>query len=431
MTNKYLFIIIIMSLGWPLATFPTSGQTQKPTDTGTESPAPDSVRKQPWVTAYLACWNHYVPPGGNWGNLPTNQIDWTAFTHMIYFNFSAQPNGDIGPEIKDYNNMSPDRIQSIVQAAHAHYVPILFTIGGWGNYNGFKNAIEPSTRSVFIRNLVDLMKRWGFDGIDVDMEPIQNGDTDNYVTFIHELRATLDENKTPLLSRPLLTAAVHWQPELFAKLQDQFDQINIMSYDFSGAWGQGWVTWYNSAVYNGGKTFYGMNKLLPSVNNEMKYFTDAGIPASKLGLGIDFYGYVWSGGSGTSTGGVSQPDQHWTTPPRVQDNVPYYEIMNKYFRSSYYHWDPQSQAAYLSIDLPGNANDKFISYDDERAIDAKVSYVFKHHLGGMIIFDLSGGYRQHAPAGMRDRLLQSVKLAVQHYTMEDNMGSGTPAKSER
>lgn len=369
-----------------------------------------STSSDMWVSAYLASYNHYVEPTGNWGNLPTDGIDWDSFTHLFYFSLNAKADGTLST-IAAYQNMSPDRINAIVSAAHKHNKPVIITIGGWGNHDGFSQAISSVNRTVFITNLVALIKTWGFDGIDLDMEPIQSADVANYKAFVKALRTALDKVATPLGNKPLLTAATAWQPGVFAELQNSFDQINLMTYDYSGAW-QGWVSWHNSALQSGGLNFPNNTKPLPSIEGTVKQFTSAGVPKSKLGIGIDFYGYVWSGGSGTSTGGITAPDQSWTTAPTVKDNVSYHEIMSKYNSSATSHWDSKAKAAYLSIDNTGSANDKFISYDNEQTIKEKINYIRQHQLGGTIIWELSGGYRKNQPAGSRDKLLQTVKHAV-------------------
>ena len=73
------------------------------------------------------------------------------------------------------------------------------------------------------------------------------------------------------------------------------------------------------------------------------------------------------------------------------------------------HWDTNAQAAYLSIVNPGSANDQFISYDDEHTCQAKVSYARNRRLAGVMIWNLSQGYRATPPAGRRDPLLQAIK----------------------
>lgn len=355
-----------------------------------------------WVSAYLGAWNHYAPPGGNWGNLPTDEIDWNAFTHLFYFAISAEADGSLS-EIKEYNTFSPSRLNAIVEAAHNNDTAILFSVGGWGNYQEFRSAIMPENRDAFINNLISTMEEWGFDGIDVDMEPIKDDvDVRNYTAFINELHQQLQGKTTPLGIRPLLTAATDWKPDMFAELSDKFDQINLMTYDMSGAWHK-WVSWHNAPVYDGDYQFPGTNKTVPSADGEIDKFVKAGVPKEKLGIGIDFYGYIWQGF-------VSAPRQNWNLDkPVVKPNVPYYIIKEEFYDEKYYHWDDTAKAAYLSIDNPVPLQKRFISYDDEKSIEAKIKYVRDKGIGGSIIWDLTGGYQKNQPEGKKDQLLQKVK----------------------
>jgi len=353
-----------------------------------------------WVSAYLASWNHFAPPGGNWGNLPTDAIDWDAFSHLFYFATNAQPDGSLS-KIEAFQNLNPDRLTSIVSAAHAHNKPILFSVGGYGNHSAFIEAITDANRNIFISNIINMMVEWKFDGVDIDLEPINDEDVDDYRKFITELHSRLQQIETELGNRPLLTAATDWQPNLFAELHDKFDQINLMTYDMSGAW-PGWVVWHNAPIFNGGANFPGTNRELPSADKELRTFIKAGIPRHKLGIGIDFYGYVWEKY-------VTEPLQRWNDPPTVRDNIPYHQIINTYADRAVAKWDDKAKAAYLSIDSPNAEQRRFISYDNERTIKEKFTYAREQKIGGLIIWELSGGFQQSNPADRRDELLQVVK----------------------
>lgn len=356
-----------------------------------------------WVSAYFGAWNHYAPPGGNWGHLPTEEIDWDAFTHLFYFSLFAHEDGSLSP-IEMYHTFSPDRINAIIKAAHEHNTPVLYSIGGWGNYEGFRSAIRPENRHTFVSNLISVMTTWGFDGIDIDMEPINSGDEQDYIAFIQELHRDIRNVETPLGYRPILTAATSWKPELFAKLHEYFDQINLMTYDFSGPWG-GWVSWHNAPVYDGGHVFESTGRPLPSADGEVEKFIAAGVPKEKLGIGIDFYGYIWRGF-------VTRPLQSWLIPPVVTPNIPYWQILRDYFDEDKYHWDDKAHAPYLSFEADNLLERKFISYDDERSIESKIEYVRAKGIGGTIIWEISGAHFKDNPQGEKDPLLQRVKYEV-------------------
>jgi len=255
-------------------------------------------------------------------------------------------------------------------------------------------------------NLVNFVSSRGYDGVDLDWEPLDAPDVGSYSNLVNDLRAALDA----ISPRLLLTAAVGSQPALFASLQSRFDQINLMTYSFSGPY-SGWVTWFNSPIYDGGYRFPSTGQLVPSTDGVVSNFLAHSVAANKLGIGISFYGCAWSGGNGTTTGGATLPRQSWSTAPTVTD-VAYSAIMSNYYRPQLYFWDTNAESAYLSIDQPGSANDKFISYDDQTTCRAKVAYARQKGLGGLIIWELGGGYLADQPAGQRDLLLQSVKQAL-------------------
>jgi chitinase len=352
-----------------------------------------------WVSAYYAGWTGLTP----------NKIDYSAVTHILHFAIIPNSNGTLNTNV---NDLDASAFTNAVTAAHDAGAKILIDIGGEDTRDAFNGAMSDANRAAFVNNIFTFINTWGYDGVDIDMEDIQTQDSTNFIPFIEALRAKLD-TKSP---RPVLTASVGYEYWMFGRLKNEFDQINLMTYDMSGPWPD-WITWHNDPIYNGGATFPSNGEPLPCVDTYVSDALDAGIPKSKLGIGIDFYGYVWSGGAGTPTGGVTAPKQSWTTLPSMSNPVTYHEIMDNYYQPQYYRWDSTVQVPYLSIDKSGSANDRFISYDDQRACQAKVNYVKQKGLGGLIIFELGAGYRANLPAGQRDSLLQAVKSAVGPITI--------------
>lgn len=351
----------------------------------------------PWVSAYYAGWQQQY--------LPVQAIDFSAFTHLVHFAVGVKEDGDI--EFTS-SGLSADHSAAVVRAAHLAGKKVILCVGGANTARYFVGATSDKHRGAFIARLVRAVTSRHYDGLDVDWEPVAPEYFSRFGTFIRELKAAL-RNADPKL---LLTAAAgQGAAKAYAPVADLLDQINLMTYDMSGAWG-GWVVWHNAPLYNAGVTFPGTGAYVPSAHGVVTEFRLEGVPAAKLGIGIDFYGYVWSGGTGTSTGGVTQPGQQWSNTPAVKDNVPYHDIMDWYFSRERERWDNGAQAAYLQLDGEGDANDKFISFDNERTCKAKIDYARNKGLGGVIIWELGGAYRANLPPGYRDALLQSVKAAA-------------------
>jgi chitinase len=353
-----------------------------------------AARADLWCTGYY--------PGWEQGAMPASSIDFAGLTHIIHF--SIVPNTD-GTLNSSANSLSSANSSDIVSHAHAAGKKVLVCVGGAGSQTGFQGATSSANRGAFITNLVNLMSARGYDGIDIDWEPLDPSDANQFTNFVNGLRIALNA----MNPRPLLTAAIAsppTPPTLIASVQSQFDQINLMTYDLSGPY-PGWVTWFNAPIYDGGFTFPSTGGLVPSTDGMVNSVTSAGVPPGKLGIGIAFYGWIWSGGTGTTTGGAAFPRQSWTTAPSTTQQS-YNTIISTYYQSNLYSWDSLAQSAYLSINGSGSSNDKFISYDDQRTCQSKVSYARNRHLGGVMIWELA----QDHHAGQPDPLLQSIKQAL-------------------
>jgi GH18 family chitinase/lysophospholipase L1-like esterase len=329
-----------------------------------------------WVTGYYTGWGI--------DQCPVSAIDFSVFTHIVHF--SLIPNAD-GSLNASGNSIIPNagdtsRITSIVNATHLAGKKVLICIGGYNSPN-FPSAISSANQATFIANLVTFMKTYGYDGIDVDYE---ENSTTNLVSFITNLRTAMDAASG---GPYLLTTANAWDPSVLAPLYAKFDQVNLMTYDLATGAYSGWVSWHNSAIYENGEVPGQEGNI--SVNGIVEQWHAAGAPYAKLGIGIDWYGYIWSGVTG------------------VASNVPYYSIMDNYFSAANNKWDATAQATYLSIT---GTSPKFITYDDETTIKAKVAYAAAKGVGGIIIWDIAGGYRKNQAVGQRDILAQTVKAAI-------------------
>ncbi len=364
------------------------------------------------LSSFAACadlWSTGYYPGWEQSSMPASNIDFTALTHIIHF--SVIPNSDGTLDSSD-NDVTFANSTDIVSRAHAAGKVVLICVGGAGSESDFQAATSNANLSAFISNLTNFMATRGYDGVDIDWEPLPASDAGQYTNLVNGLRSALNG----FSQHKLLTAAAAAYPPygdpptaeytMFAALQNQFDQINIMTYDLSGPY-EGWVTWFNSPIYDGGYRFPSTGGLVPSVDGAVSNFITNGLTAGKLGIGIAFYGYVWAGGTGTSTGGVTQPRQSWTNAPTMTA-YDYSAIMTSFYQTNLYYWDTSAQAAYLSISNANPADDMFISYDDQRTCQAKVSYARNNALGGVMIWSLGQDYQ----SGQPEPLLQALKQAL-------------------
>jgi len=363
----------------------------------------------PALTSRADLWRTGYYPGWEQAGMPAATVDFTALTHIIHFSVVPNPDGSLNTSA---NSLTAANSDDVVTRAHAAGIKALVCLGGSDSEAGFLGAARPANLSGLINNLTNFVAARGYDGVDVDWEALPVADFGEYTNLVIALRTALND----MAPRKLLTAAVSAYPvygdppaaeyQMFASLQGCFDQINIMTYDFSGPY-QGWVTWFNSPIYDGGFRFPSSGGLVPSIDGAVTNFLSNGVVPARLGIGIAFYGYVWSGGAGSSATSLTQPRQGWTTAPATA-TYSYTALMTAYYQSNSYHWDTTAQAAYLSLTNASPPNNAFVSYDDPRTCQAKVSYARNHGLGGVMMWELAGDHTSNLP----DPLLQAVKLAM-------------------
>jgi chitinase len=358
-----------------------------------------SLRAGLWVTGYY--------PQYEQSQMPVSKIDFSTVTHVIHFCLEAESGGTINSTA---NGLTMAACANFVSTVHDAGRKALICVGGAGSETGFQGATTPANLPAFVSSLASFMSANNYDGVDIDWEPLAAADVAQYTNFVKALRSALDGYSTP----KMLTVAAPAYPmygdppasefAMFASIQDQFDQINIMTYDLSGPY-PGWVTWFNSPLYDGGYAFPSTGGLVPSVNGAVDNFVNNGVAPGKLAFGLPFYGYVWSG--------VSLPREAWSSTNTPTVSTPTYQtIVSTYYQSNFYHWDTNAQSAYLSLTNAQAADDMFISYDDASACETKVSFARNRGLGGIMIWELSQDYDANQSADQQSPLVQAMNQSL-------------------
>jgi chitinase len=270
----------------------------------------------------------------------------------------------------------------LVDAAHAVGKKVLVCIGGAGR--GSRDFAAAIADPGFIPLLVQTTVDRGYDGIDIDIES-RTVTAASFRDFSQQLRAAMMAKNPALL---LATAALGAAAATYGPVADLYDEINIMSYDF--VYGPS-TTWHDSPISGGVGQFY-------SIDRAAREFEMAGVPKSKLGIGLKFSGFVYNGATAPKQAFMGRPT-----------STPYGTIMFDYYSAAAYHWDEQAQAPYLGTTTPVTA---FVTFEDERSIRAKFDFVRSGPYGGIILWDAAGGLMPRLPAGQRLPLMQAVKAAA-------------------
>lgn len=205
------------------------------------------------VIGYLPSWTGDV-----------NAVQYDKLTHINYAFLLPNADGTLRPI------ENPAKLQSLVATAHSRGVKVLISVGGWmndGNPTEFASIGSNATYTRnFATNLVSFASQYGLDGIDIDWEHPTAGTANGYANVMQELG-------TQLHSRgKLLTTAVAggtWAgPYILDRALAALDFVNVMAYDDAPP----------------------AHSTYSLASQSMSYWRGRGLAASKLVLGVPFYG---------------------------------------------------------------------------------------------------------------------------------------------
>ena len=383
----------------PPTTQPTTPPTTPPTTQPTTTP-PTGGPSGKNVVGYFAEWGVYARQYFV-KNLVTSGSA-AKLTHLLYaFGNTSGGQCSIGDSYADYDQAytSANSVDGTTDSWDAGAlrgsfnqlrelkkkypnIKIIWSFGGWTWSGGFTQAAANPT--AFANSCYNLVKdsRWAdvFDGIDIDWEypnacglQCDASGPNSYNNVITALR-----NKFG--SSFLITSAISADGSNGGKLDvadyaSGIQKLNLvfpMTYDYFGAFAPQGPTAPHSPLtsYAGIPTagFYS--------DAAIQKLKSKGVPASKILLGIGFYGRGWTGVTQSAPGGSASGAAPGTYEAGIED---YHVLKNS--------CPATGTVAGTAYAYCGN---NWWSYDTPATIAGKMSYVKTQGLGGAFFWEFSG-----------------------------------------
>ncbi|KAF2278272.1 uncharacterized protein EI97DRAFT_249274 [Westerdykella ornata] len=347
----------------------------------------------------------------NWGiygrNYPPSKIPAEKLTHVLYAFADNKPDGTVfltdtwsdlekhyeGDSWNDVGtNMYGNLKQLNLLKRRNRNLKILLSIGGWTYTNTNKHLDEPAGnregRLRFAKSCVQLIKDMGFDGIDIDWEYPQNpGQGEQLLLLLQAIREEMDAYARSLVTRHGYPRAPHFELSIAApagktnyqnlpldRLAGVLDFINLMAYDYSGAWET--ATSHQANLYASQSNPRSTPFNTHGVIND---YLAAGVPSEKIVLGMPLYGRAFphTEGMGKPFGGVGDGD--WEKGIWDYKNLPKpgSQLLYDSEAEAHYSWDPANGGTVITYDTP------FIA-------QRKADYIVQRKLGGAMWWELSG-----------------------------------------
>lgn len=215
---------------------------------------------------------------------------------------------------------------------------------------------DAQVRQRAVDHSLQLVREGGFAGVNVDFENMRPTDRDLYTQFVRELGAAL----RPHGYRVIVSSAAKtsdspkssWIGAFdYRALGEAADQVQLMTYDEHGPWGEP-----------------GPTASLPWVKNVLTYATSQ-IPAEKILLGLPAYGNDWNVTTGKGHKAVA-----WKNLPTLLKRA-----------GAAPQWDEKSQTPYLRY-TAADGTQHVVWYEDARSIAIKTRLVEEFGLAGVAMW---------------------------------------------
>ncbi|MEV0730012.1 MULTISPECIES: glycosyl hydrolase family 18 protein [Polymorphospora] len=262
------------------------------------------------------------------------------------------------------------------------HLKVIFSVGGWTWSGGFTQAAQnPQAFADSCYNMVN-DSRWAgvFDGIDIDWEypnacglTCDNSGPNAFKNVISALRTKFGPNR-------LVTAAITADGSNGGKIDaadyagavNNLDWIMPMTYDYFGAFNAQGPTAPHSPL----TSYTGIPQAGFNSDAAIQKLKSKGVPASKMLLGVGFYGRGWTGVTQTAPGGTATGPAPGTYEQGIED----YKVLKNTCPAT----------ATIAGTAYAKCGSNWWSYDTPSTITGKMTYSKNQGLGGAFFWELSG-----------------------------------------
>lgn len=281
-------------------------------------------------------------------------------TYIAMFDYQFNRNGDL---VNDLNERA-----AIEEAWRSRVVPLVTITNllpeGFSTELSHNVLNNVTSRTNLINNIVELTRRKGYGGVNIDFEQVGAEDRDLFTGFLRELKNRLDEHGLLLTIAvpPKTSEDIPWVRGYdYGGIGAIVDLMFIMTYD-----------WHHT------ESSPGPVAPINEVRNTIKFAVER-VPREKIILGVPLYGYEWAiPYTATSSGSAISNEDATNIAMTHQSPIQYSEQYETPF--------------FRYVDQSGQMHE--VWFEDVRSMSEKMKLVREFNIQGTGAWQLNLGFPQ-------------------------------------
>ena len=222
----------------------------------------------------------------------TTVLDWRTLSTVAYFSVGCTSSGGLwkrnvdGSVSTGWAGWTSSKMTSLINRAHEHGTRVVLTVScfAWSDAGASTQASvlgSAAARTRLARQVAAAVRDRGADGVNLDFEPIVAGYAEEFTALVRSVRRELNAVAPGYQLTFEAMATLGHQPIAEATGPGGADAVVIMGYD------------YRTADSSAAGSISPLSGPVYDLNDTIRAFT-ARVPASRLILGVPYYGRAWS-----------------------------------------------------------------------------------------------------------------------------------------
>ena len=320
------------------------------------TPAPAAVANEPPLTP------HEVFGFAPYWTLPnSSEFDLSGLTTVDYFSIGINPDGSLADSGPGWDGYQSQNFLDLIDRAHAAGVRVVITVNDFSQSSLDQLATSATAPQTLAQSLLFLVKAKDLDGVNLDLEGSGSADQVGITNVVQ------------VVSQTLKAANPHYQVTMDTYASSAGDTSGFYDIPVLSSYVDAFfVMAYQLNLHSAPNSESSLTSSMFSNQTTVNQYLNA-VPASKVILGLPFFGYDWPTTNGTLNAQPAGGPSVVTYAQEASSGHPMY-------------WDPVTDTAWTSYQVGSQWHEAFFEDPDSLYLAAQMAQ--ESGIGGVGIWAL-------------------------------------------